>query len=131
LSSFLWNYFDKINNKLITVKKEITTSNGTYSLFIKEYAFSNGTDLFFGETKDGCLIITVKNLDSDTIILDIVKYNSKCNLKEDLKEGSETRHLINTAFSFKKTLPNVKYCKLLDTSSYIIHSLLYNYNLIE
>lgn len=109
---------EKLDKKLITSKKQLITSEGSYSLFIKEKKDINSLELFIGGMKGGCLIIFIEDILSDTMLLDSLKYDSKCNLKEDLKEGSGTKHMMNTAFSYvKKHYPNIKYCRLYDRSN--------------
>jgi hypothetical protein len=108
------NYFDKLDKELITDKKKIITETGTYSLFLSE--IQNSVDLFFGGIKKGCLNISI-NLNSDTAIIDSLIYDSKCNLQSDLEEGSGTKNMISTVFSYiKQNYPQITYGKLIDTS---------------
>lgn len=108
------NYFDKLDKEFITDKKKIITKKGTYSLFLSDK--HNNVDLFFGGIKKGCLNISI-DLKTDTAILDSLIYDSTCNLESDLEEGSGTKHMITTIFSYiKQNYPQIKYGKLIDTS---------------
>jgi hypothetical protein len=112
------DYFEKLDKKLITLKKELITDKGTYILYLIENKNLDMLELFFGGTQGGCLIIFIENTKSDIALLDSLKYDSKCNLENDLKESSGTKHLINTAFSYvKKHYPNIKYVTFSDRST--------------
>lgn len=111
------DFFDKLDKSLIKTKSKLITKKGSYSLFIKNNTMTNSIDLFFGGIKKGCISIYIDNIRDNTVILDSLKYDSKCNLEQDLESGSGTKHMLNTAFSYiKKKYPLVEYAKLIDAS---------------
>lgn len=104
------------NEKITNYK--IYTDKCIYTTTIEANSLTNSFYLYLGGTNKGCVIIYINDYkESDTAILDTIKYDSKCNITEDLEEGTGTKHMIFTALNILMYyFPHLKYVKLLDTS---------------
>ena len=119
------------NEKITNYK--IYTDKCIYTTTIEENSLTNSFYLYLGGpfsdslgTNKGCVIIYINDYkESDIAILDSIKYDSKCNITEDLEEGvgsqadkaaEGTKHMIFTALNILMYyFPHLKYVKLLDT----------------
>ena len=110
---------DKLYETRNITNYKIHTDRSTFISTITANSMTNSFYLHLGglETK-GCVILYINDYkSSDTAILDTIKYDSKCNITQDLEEGSGTKHMIFTALNILVYyFPNLKYVKLLDTS---------------
>ena len=109
---------DKLYETRNITNYKIHTDKCTFISTITENSMSNSFYLHLGGTSKGCVIIYIDDYKmTDTAILETIKYDSKCNITEDLEEGTGTKHMIFTALNILMYyFPRLKYVKLHDSS---------------